>query len=167
MLGYSTSHTVLPSPEGGVSVSVVERGRTDTAAITAEAKEIGGVDVFAWSFHFDDVDPAIRQEDLRGGFPFRTDSVPPWGSATIPPAAASMLAPKVVAAEAATITVPVFLGVGVRDVCPDPWKEAASYRCTNDVTLCVVERMAHMHNFASSRKVLWDRLHRWGESLLP
>jgi hypothetical protein len=34
------------------------------------------------------------------------------------------------------------------------------------VSLCVVERMAHMHNFASTRQVLWDRLHRWGESLV-
>lgn len=165
VLGYSASHTVLPSPEGGVRVSVVERGRTDTEGIVAEAAEIGGLDVFAWSFHFDDVDPGIRDEDLRGGFPFRTDSVPPWGSATIPPAAASMLAPGVVAEEAAALTVPVFIGVSERDVCPDPWAEPAAYRGTDHVVLCVVDRMAHMHNFASSRSVLWDKLHRWGESL--
>jgi pimeloyl-ACP methyl ester carboxylesterase len=166
VLGFSASHTVLPSPEGGVQVTPIERGRTDSDAVANKAAEIGDVDVFAWSFHYDDVDPGIYHEDLRGGYPFRTDSVPPWGSATIPPAAASMLAPAVVADEAAAITVPVFIGAGERDVCPDPWSEPASYRAAQQVSLCVVDRMAHMHNFASTREVLWDRLHRWGESLI-
>lgn len=165
VLGYSASRTVLPSPEGGILVTPVSRGRTDREAITAGAAEIGDVEVFAWSFHYEDVDPTIYREDLRGGYPFRTDFVPPWGSATIPPAAASMLAPSVVADEAAAIEVPVFIGVGERDVCPDPRSEPASYRSANQIGLCVVERMAHMHNFASSRSVLWERLHRWGESL--
>ncbi|MDT5364247.1 MAG: hypothetical protein QOC69_6009, partial [Mycobacterium sp.] len=44
--------------------------------------------------------------------------------------------------------------------------EPASYHGAQQVSLCVVERMAHMHNFASTREVLWDRLHRWGESLI-
>ena len=166
VLGFSASHTVLPSPQGGVRVTPIERGRTDKYAITTEAAEIGDVHVFAWSFHYDDVDPGIYNEDLRGGYPFRTEGVPAWGSATIPPAAASMLAPTVVAGEAAAIDVPVFIGVGERDVCPDPWSEPTSYRAARQVSLCVVDRMAHMHNFASTRKVLWDRLHRWGESLI-
>jgi pimeloyl-ACP methyl ester carboxylesterase len=166
VLGYSASHTVLPSPQGGVRVTPVARGRTDNDAITTEAAEIGDVHVFAWSFHYDDVDPGIYHEDLRGGYPFRTESVPAWGSATIPPAAASMLAPGVVAAEAAGIDVPVFIGVGERDVCPDPWSEPTSYRAAQQVSLCVIDRMAHMHNFASTRQMLWDRLHRWGESLI-
>ena len=34
----------------------------------------------------------------------------------------------VVAEEAAAVDVPVFIGVGERDVCPDPWAEPASYR---------------------------------------
>jgi pimeloyl-ACP methyl ester carboxylesterase len=165
VLGYSASHTVLPSPTGGVRVSAIERGRTDAAGIVSEAEEVGDVEVFAWAFHFDDVDPGVRHEDLRGGFPFRTESVPAWGSATLPPAAASMLAPDVVAEEAAAVDVPVLIGVGERDVCPDPWAEPASYRNARQVSLCVVPRMAHMHNFASSRRELWTRIHRWGESL--
>jgi pimeloyl-ACP methyl ester carboxylesterase len=165
VLGYSASHTVLPSPEGAIVVTPVSRGRTDIDGLNTEAAEIGDVHVFAWSFHYDDVDPEIYQEDLRGGYPFRTEFVPPWGSATLPPAAASMLSPAVVAEEAADIDVPVFIGVGERDVTPDPWSEPACYRSARQVSLCVVERMAHMHNFASTREVLWDRLHRWGESL--
>jgi pimeloyl-ACP methyl ester carboxylesterase len=166
VLGYSASHTVLASPEGGVRVTPVERGRTDDDALRSEAAEVGDVHVFAWSFHYDDVDPGIYHEDLRGGYPFRTESVPAWGSATMPPAAAAMLGPGVVADEAAAIDVPVFIGVGERDVCPDPWTEPGSYHGAQQVSLCVVERMAHMHNFASTRHVLWDKLHRWGQSLI-
>jgi pimeloyl-ACP methyl ester carboxylesterase len=166
VLGYSAHHTVLASPEGGVRVTAVARGRTDDDALRSEAAEVGDVDAFAWSFHYDDVDPGIYHEDLRGGYPFRTESVPAWGSATMPPAAAAMLAPGVVAEEAAAVDVPVFIGVGERDVCPDPWTEPTSYHSAQQVSLCVVERMAHMHNFASTRQVLWDRLHRWGESLV-
>jgi pimeloyl-ACP methyl ester carboxylesterase len=166
VLGYSASHTVFPSPAGGVQVAAIERGRTDTAGIISEAKEVGDVEVFAWALHFDDVDPSIRHEDLRGGFPFRTQGVPAWGSATLPSAAASLLAPGVVAREAAAVDVPVFIGVGERDVCPDPWAEPGSYRAARHVSLCLVPRMAHMHNFASSRRELWARIHRWGESLI-
>jgi hypothetical protein len=29
----------------------------------------------------------------------------------------------------------------------------------------VVERMAHMHNFATTRHRLWVRLHHWGQGV--
>jgi pimeloyl-ACP methyl ester carboxylesterase len=47
VLGYSASHTVLASPEGGVRVTPVARGRTDDDALRSEAAEVGDVDVFA------------------------------------------------------------------------------------------------------------------------
>ena len=77
-----------------------------------------------------------------------------------------MLAPGVVAAEAAALDVPLFIGVGERDVCPDPWAEPASYRAARHISLCVVPKMAHMHNFASSRRELWTSIHRWAESVV-
>ncbi len=166
VLGYSAIHTVLPSPSGGVEIDAVARGRTDREAIEAEADAIGGIDVFSWAFHCEDVEPALLQADLEGGFPFRTESVPPWGSATIPPAAASMLSPGVVAAEAAAVDVPVFIGVGDRDVCPDPRREPAAYAASSDITVQIVPSMAHMHNFASTRAVLWERLHAWGATIV-
>jgi pimeloyl-ACP methyl ester carboxylesterase len=162
VLGFSAIHTVLPSPSGGVAVTPVERGRTDAKALAARAAEIGGLDVFAWAFHFEDEDPALVIADTEGGFPFREGRVPPWGSATVPPAAASMLGAGVVSDEAAMIDVPVFIGVGVRDVCPDPWIEPAAYRGATDITLCIARSMAHMHNFATTRAELWDRIHTWG-----
>ena len=71
----------------------------------------------------------------------------------------------VVAPEASRVAVPVFIGAGERDVVPDPWAEPGAYRSSSDVTVVVVPRMAHMHNFAGTRARLWSRLHGWVESL--
>lgn len=165
VLGYSAIHTVLPSPTGGVELVAAERGVTDAAAVEASTAAIGGVDVFLWAFHWEDVDPDLLAADLGEGYPVRMGTPPPWGSATLPPAAASMLGPAVVAKEAEAIDVPVFVGVGERDVCPDPWAEPSAYRSSTDVTLVVVPTMAHMHNFAGTRRRLWERLHAWAASL--
>jgi hypothetical protein len=35
----------------------------------------------------------------------------------------------------------------------------------HDITVYVVPRMAHMHNFASTRRWLWDRSLDWVESV--
>lgn len=150
VLGYSPCHFQLPTPEGEVSVTAAGEEGRDIAAMVE------------WVYHHEDNDPAIRQEDVRGGFPFRTASGPPWGAA-IPPVALSLLNASVIAKEAGEVTVPVLIGVGDRDVCADPWIEPASYRASRSVTLCIIERMAHMHNFADSRQQLWDAVHRWGE----
>jgi hypothetical protein len=152
VLGYSPAHFELPHPEGETSVEAAAQAGMDTTA------------AIAWIFHHDDEDPALRHEDLRGGFPFRTESVPPWGAA-IPPVGLSLLNAGIVEKEAAEVTIPILIGAGDRDVCPDPWIEPATYRASRNVTLCVVERMAHMHNFANSRRELWHSVHRWGESL--
>ena len=67
----------------------------------------------------------------------------------------------VVATEAAAIRVPVFVGAGEIDVVPDPWREPSAYRGSDDVTVCRFPRMAHMHNFAVTRRSLWERLDDW------
>jgi pimeloyl-ACP methyl ester carboxylesterase len=116
---------------------------------------------FAWAFHYDD-EPAdvVAQDMATGGGP-----VPPWRSATAPACAIAMVSPGTVAAEAAAITVPVFVGVGERDVVPDPWIEPKAYSSATDVSLFVCPRMAHMHNFAHTRERFWTRLHGWGEGV--
>jgi pimeloyl-ACP methyl ester carboxylesterase len=65
------------------------------------------------------------------------------------------------AKEAAQITCPVFLAFGTVDVSPDPHAEPAAYRKARDVTLFTVPQMAHMHNFADTRKLLWERFYGW------
>jgi hypothetical protein len=76
-----------------------------------------------------------------------------------------MLSPGVVAPEAASITVPVFVGVGERDVCPDPLGEPKAYSHATDVTVFICPRMSHMHNFASTRQMFWARLGAWGDGI--
>lgn len=73
-----------------------------------------------------------------------------------------MLAPGTVATEAAAITSPVLIAVGERDVVPDPWLEPKAFKSSTDITIFVSPRMAHMHNFASTRELLWERIHAWG-----
>jgi len=67
-----------------------------------------------------------------------------------------------VATEAAkAVDVPVFLGLGERDTAPRPYDEPRYYPASPDITLFLLPRSAHCHNFASTRTRLWDRLAAW------
>ena len=59
------------------------------------------------------------------------------------------------------ISQPVFLAFGATDVSADPRREPAGYPASSDITLVVIPEMAHMHNFADTRRQLWDRFHAW------
>jgi hypothetical protein len=135
VLGSSAIHTVLPTPDGAP-----------------------GMDL-DYAYFWEDVDPAIVAADSAG------PPQAPWRSATTPAGAAGLLQPGVATEVAAAVTTPVFVGAGERDVLPDPWAEPTAYGSSHDISLVVVERMAHMHNFASTRQHLWERLHAWGEGL--
>ena len=82
------------------------------------------------------------------------------------PVVFSMITPGVVAHEAAAIASPILVAAGERDVVPDLRAEAGAYAACTDLTLVEIPTMAHMHNMAGTRQLLWDRLHRWGESIL-
>jgi pimeloyl-ACP methyl ester carboxylesterase len=69
--------------------------------------------------------------------------------------------PGVTSVCAAQIETPVFIGLGERDVSPDPYGEPGFYRRSHDVTLYVLAKSAHCHNFASGREQLWSRLSEW------
>ena len=60
---------------------------------------------------------------------------------------------------------PVLVGSGEVDVVPDPWAEPTAYRRSRDVRVVVVERMAHMHNFARTREQLWRHVHHFATSI--
>jgi hypothetical protein len=55
----------------------------------------------------------------------------------------------------------VFLAFGATDVSADPHAEPSGYPACNDITVVVVPRMAHMHNFADTREQLWRRFDDW------
>jgi len=173
VLGFSAIQTVLWMPPGSPDTGAmfVPRGTQVVVASAGDVVELppefalddSGLPGATPGFHYDDVPRDIVEADMVG-FPARTAS-PPWGSATTPPCAMSMLSPGVVAPEAAVVSVPVFVGVGERDVVPDPRAEPRAYARSPDVTVSVCPRMSHMHNFASTRERFWQRLHSWGTSV--
>ncbi|MCG7205128.1 hypothetical protein [Streptomyces arenae] len=161
VLGFSAVHTVIPTPDGSALAP------HDTGASVADAWSGPFSDDLShlrYAYHWEDVPAALVEADMSAGFPVRTRTpLPPWICSTFPPFAAFCMSPGVVAGEAATIDVPVFLGAGERDVLRDLRVEPAAYRSTRDVTVHEVPRCAHMHNFSPQRGILWSRLHGWGD----
>jgi pimeloyl-ACP methyl ester carboxylesterase len=162
-LGYSAIHTVLPQRDAAERQRGLDHhahvGGQAIGAISVQEASQGVVD-FVYPFHWEDVPADILAADMSGGFPLRK-TAPAWGSLTVPPCAVTMMTPGVVAADAASIKVPVLIAMGERDVCPDPHAEPSAYKGSNDVSLFIVPRMAHMHNFASTRAQLWSRIEAW------
>ncbi|MGO8859509.1 MAG: alpha/beta fold hydrolase [Acidimicrobiales bacterium] len=78
---------------------------------------------------------------------------------------AATLIPGIVAADAAAIDVPVFLGFAERDTSRDPLMEVGSYPGAKDVTLHLLEGSAHATSCATTRQMQWDRILRWLFSL--
>ncbi len=160
VLGYSAIHTRLPQRDAeqeaanAEAIKGIARGKTGRGVTDTIMQD------HVFPFHFEDVPPDILQIDLAGGYPIR-HTCPPFGSATIPDCAVQMMLPSVVRDEAAAVTVPVFVGNGIRDVCPDPRAEPIAYANASEIVTAVYPRMAHMHNFASTRQQLWDRLVQW------
>jgi pimeloyl-ACP methyl ester carboxylesterase len=160
VLGYSAIHTTLPQrTEADREAQLQLSLETDPAKLSVDAFTATVPD-FLYPFHWEDVPADIVETDLGGGYPARR-TAPPFGSLTIPNCVVGMMAPGFVREEAAAVETPVFLGFGERDVSVDPHAEPAAFRAANDITLLVVPRMAHMHNFAGTRRHLWDRLGAW------
>jgi len=77
-------------------------------------------------------------------------------------AAAEVTTPGMVERYAPLVDVPVFLAFGAGlDVSPNPYAEPANYTSSPDVTLHLVPKSGHCHNFASHRRELWDRIATW------
>jgi hypothetical protein len=152
VLGSSMVCTSMPTRPGTSQVVVPEGTPPEEAA----ALFVQGTD-WRYAFFWEDVPESFVEADFAGGHPLR-ETAPIWGSTTVPGLAASLVLPGVVAAEAASIDVPVLVGMGERDVCQEPIAELAAFTNATDIAAIVVPRMAHMHNFAGTRRRLWDRL---------
>lgn len=159
--GVSAIHTALPQRDraafehGKERFEPVLQGKITSHETTSHE----GVD-YRYAFHWEDVPDDILHEDMKGGYPIRRTS-PDFGSLTIPHCAVQMMLPGAFAEDAARVIVPVLVANGERDTCPDPHAEAGAYRASRDVAIFIVPTMAHMHNFASTRRQLWQRLHEW------
>ncbi|MCW2523459.1 MAG: hypothetical protein JWO63_1794, partial [Frankiales bacterium] len=187
ILGYSGIHTVVPNRPGTPTTTwpwVLRSGGLDNpkilnqAALAAAAGPVlagqeslaaastQGEHPFTWAFHYDDEPAEIVAMDMNSGTPAQVGPLPAWRSAPEPPSCGLlMVAPGAVATEAAAITVPVLVAVGERDVVPNPWLEPFAYKSSRDISLFVCPRMAHMHNFASTREQFWLRIHTWAEGV--
>jgi pimeloyl-ACP methyl ester carboxylesterase len=77
-------------------------------------------------------------------------------------AAAEVTTPGFVEQYTPRLDVPVFLAFGAAiDVSPNPYGEPANYTGSSDVTLYLVPKAGHCHNFGSHRAQLWDRIAAW------
>jgi pimeloyl-ACP methyl ester carboxylesterase len=165
-LGVSAIHTTLPQrtqeevAHGQQRFEEVEVGDTRHSPATVNND---GVD-YLYPFHWEDVPADIIEMDMSGGYPLRR-TVPPFGSATIPHCAVQMMTPGAFAPDAARVTVPILIGNGERDTCPDPHAEPLAYKASPDISVFTVPTMAHMHNFASTRALLWARIDGWARML--
>ena len=83
------------------------------------------------------------------------------GSATPSCLGRDALTPGVVHEASARIACPVFLMHGEIDTSPDAHGEVAFFKASRDVTLMVLEKTAHCHNFSALRHRLWNRLDAW------
>lgn len=81
------------------------------------------------------------------------------------PAFLSML-PGNVAPEALLIDVPVFLGLGERDMAGPPHQIPAAFPGSRDVTLYLLPEAGHSHFLFPARIGLFDRLAAWARSIL-
>ena len=160
------SRDIPPDQPGGViNAAAVARAQRAPAGESAWA-------ALAWGFHYDDVPAEVVEQDLAhyedivAGRSPRTEGreAAPWMSFTTPHEATRFtLTPGIVAPEAAAVTVPVLSAMGERDLVVDPAGEARAFRSAFSFDLFVCPRMGHMHNFAGTRALLWERLHRFGE----
>jgi pimeloyl-ACP methyl ester carboxylesterase len=104
-------------------------------------------------FYADDVPGTVVEADAALGRP-RSGAM--WVVSRIP---------GIALADTAKIKVPVFLGYGESDISVDPWSEPSVYKSSDDVTLHILRRSAHCHNFASTRAEQWGRIATWDEGM--
>jgi len=177
VLGYSAFHTHPPVPPGETPLVAAWRGFDSGSpdrnvllnrsefypAFAAEnGRNPGPRDVLSrksrattnWHFYREDTIASV--ENLGG------DELPEWFSSTKPGLVAQILTPGIIAPEAAAVNVPVLLAMGDRDVVVDPRGEARSYLSSAAIDLYICPNMGHMHNFASTRKLFWQRIAAWG-----
>ena len=115
---------------------------------------------FVYPFHWEDVPKDILDTDMSGGYPLRKTS-PPFGSLTVPTCALQMMAPGSCSSGGGRNRSARADRNGRTRRVPRSYAEPSAYKRSRDVSLYVVPRMAHMHNFASTRRTLWERLVGW------
>ena len=165
VLGYGAIHTCPPVRPGSVEAVLPWMPRDarydDSSAmlnaddVLASAARVVSDEEFladiTWGFYYDDVDvqAASKGRWISDGY--------------LHAIVAYVCTPGVIASEAAAITVPVLVAAGERDSVADPRGEPRAYLSSPSVDLFLCPRMAHMHNFAGTREVFWQRISTWAD----
>jgi pimeloyl-ACP methyl ester carboxylesterase len=68
--------------------------------------------------------------------------------------------------EAAALDVPVFLGIGDRDICGPPHAVPACFPRSRDIQLLVLPDTGHTHFVFQSARALYARIHAWAGTVL-
>jgi pimeloyl-ACP methyl ester carboxylesterase len=157
MLGSSMAGTTMPLRPGAPEVAVPDGATPEQESLLVLANTD-----WNWVYHWQEAPlppeaASLVAADIAAGLPARR-SLTEWGSLTYPGYGAAMMLPGVMAAEAARIDVPLLLVTGERDVCRPPAEEIAMLKAATDISVFVVPRAGHMHNFAATRTLLWERL---------
>jgi alpha-beta hydrolase superfamily lysophospholipase len=71
------------------------------------------------------------------------------------------LIPGSAAAAATTVDVPLFLGVGERDIVVRHHELPAEFPAARDISLFILEGAGHNHNVEPNRELLWRRIADW------
>lgn len=163
VLGKSALHTILPQPTFelfAVQRAIFNFTRTTPLEELSVKLTSEKIPDFLYPFHWPDEPRDIIDADMAGGYPLRK-SAPRFGSMTVPRYAVGMMSPAYITPDAARVTVPVLVACGERDVSPDVRREPTAFISSDDISVFVVPRMAHMHNFAPTRQMLWQRMADW------
>ncbi|HVT36294.1 MAG TPA: alpha/beta fold hydrolase [Nevskiaceae bacterium] len=102
--------------------------------------------------------------DIYGSAKVEPKGVQGLKSATdclIPQGAFMSMLPNNVGPEAAGIDVPVFLGLGERDMAGPPHAIPAAFPKSFDVQLCILPEAGHSHFLFPARALLFERLAAW------
>jgi hypothetical protein len=155
--------SAIPVQPGAPEVVIPQGATAEQASLLV----IANTD-WNWVFHWEPVmapDPAgpphdlasLVAADIAAGLPVR-HAAAPWASLAYPGYGPSMVLPGAAADVAAGVDVPVLLVAGERDLCRPLPEEIATFKAATDLSVLVVPQMAHMHNFAVTRTLLWERL---------
>lgn len=160
LLGFSTRGLPKFVPEDVRALS------TDPVAVRARLVEFARR-MFVVSY------PRIRSSGGNNADLYGSDAADPRGVAALRaatdcllpvPAFLSMI-PGNVAPEAARIDVPVFLGLGERDMAGPPADAPRAFTLSPEVRLEVFAGAGHSHFLFASRTELFDRLAEWATTL--
>lgn len=157
VLGFSTRG--LPEY---VSPRVKELAAASVEAVRAEAvtsarKMFGSVD-------YPEIKPNPQASRIFEGAqadPRGVEAIKAARAPLLPVPAFFSMIPGNVAPEAARIAVPVFLGIGERDMVGDPQVVPAAFTAASSVELYVQPGAGHSHFLFASRVELYDRLAAW------